>query len=360
MEIPRVHRTVCALMVAVAGACGGDTPVSPQAAGGADGARGTPPASDLQLLVPRAIAPGRSVQLMVNAVSAGGATEDVTDRASWTIRSATGSDVLSLTSTGLAIAGQEWGESVVTARFNGRTAEASVLVLPEHTFRLQGVVSTDGASPDNVRVSVISGPGAGLTTLTNQYGQYVLYGVGGNVEIRSTKDGLLERMHLLEVTWDRTFSFEMTAGRAVPDYRGRYTLVVTTDADGPSCPRPMPDEWRRRVYTAAIDQTGADLKVTLSGANLTANTFRGAVDAGGNVTFWLRPAALWDYDVPDVAENLNDGTTICVAGTILARSGTAGLFGTVSQSHGGTIYRCSGSHAVHAGCSITSFELMRR
>ena len=347
-------------MVAAAAACGGETPVSPEAAGVSDGARSTPPAGSLQLIVPRAIAPGTSVQLVVNAVSAGGSTEDVTDRALWMIRSATGSGVLSVTSTGLATAGEEWGESVVTARFEGRTADASVLVLPEHTFRLRGVVSTHGTPPDNVKISVISGPGAGLTALTDHAGQYVLYGVGGIVELRSTKDGLLDRMHLLDVTWDRTYSFEMTAGRPVPDHRGIYTLVVTTDRDGPYCPRPMPAEWGRRVYTAAIDQTGADLKVTLADATLTANTFRGAVNADGRVTFWLRPSSLWDYDGPDVAETLSDGTTICVAGTIVATSSAAGLSGTVSGAYGGTVYRCSGSHVVHAGCWISGVELIRR
>jgi hypothetical protein len=153
----------------------------------------------------------------------------------------------------------------------------------------------------------------------------------------------------------------------ITDYSGTYTLTVTTENSGPYCPAGTPQELRHREYTATVEQTGADLRVTLTGADFvialdgSGNSFHGRVTAAGEITFSIRPAAVWDYDGPDVVERLSDGTSICVAGTINASSTPTGILGTASNSQGGTIYRCSGSsYVIHGGCGIERFEMVRR
>ena len=152
----------------------------------------------------------------------------------------------------------------------------------------------------------------------------------------------------------------------IANYTGTYTLTVTTESSGPYCPAGTPQELRQRDYTATVEQTGADLKVTLTGADFvialdgSGNSFPGRVSSTGEIWFSIKPAAVWDYDGPDVVERLSDGTAICVAGTIAATGTPTGIVGTVSASHGGTIYRCSGNYIIHNGCWIERLEMVRR
>jgi hypothetical protein len=83
----------------------------------------------LTLVVPSEIPPGATVQLIANATKSDGSVENVTGPAEWTVRSDAASAVLSVTATGLAT-GRERGEEVVTARFDGRTDQATIVVLP--------------------------------------------------------------------------------------------------------------------------------------------------------------------------------------------------------------------------------------
>ena len=348
----------CALAVVITAACGGGNPAAPEG----------PPAviASLKLVAPRDVAPGEPVQLMANAIKADGSVVDVSARAEWTVRSATGSSVLSVNPTGL-VTGGDRGEGVVTARFEGQADEATILVLPKHTFRLTGTTSDSGIGLANVIVTVVSGVGAGLSASTDARGNYALYGVAGRIELRATKEGYLDRTEPVDATADRSYSFDMQRSRPTRSYSGTYTLTVTTESTGPNCPAGTTQEMRRREYKATLEQTGTDLKVSLTGADFVidregrGNTFRGAAGENDEISFWLSPSAIWDYGPADVVERLSDGTAICVAGTIYARSTPTGISGTASNSHGGTIYRCSGSsYVIHGGCWIERFEMVRR
>src|SRR5512145_2554327 len=94
----------------------------------------------LKLVVPSEIAPGETVQLSANAAKSDGSVENVTGQVQWTVRSDPAGSVLLVTATGLAT-GRERGEEVVMAHFDGRTDQATIVVLPQGTFRLAGTVS---------------------------------------------------------------------------------------------------------------------------------------------------------------------------------------------------------------------------
>ena len=164
----------------------------------------------LTLVVPSGIPPGETVQLIANATKSDGSVENVTGQAEWTVRSDAASAVLSVTATGLAT-GRERGEEVVTARFEGRTDQATIVVLPQGTFRLAGTVSENGIGLEKATVSVISGVGEGLIAPTDARGYYTLYGVAGQVEVRATRDGYLDRTQQVNVTSHGSQSFEMVA-----------------------------------------------------------------------------------------------------------------------------------------------------
>ena len=339
----------------IASACERGNPVGPQEGGGVA----------LRLVAPTTIAPGESVQLTANAIRSDGSAEDVSAKTEWTVASATAGSVLSVTATGLVSAGER-GEGVIAARFRGLSDRAAIFVLPKDTFRLTGKVSGNSVGLQNVTITVVGGVGEGLTVVTTVDGDYALYGVAGLVEVRAAKDGFLDTLRRVDATGHRTYSFEIPTSRPTRDYRGAYTLTINTESTGAYCSPHLPAELRRRVYTASVEQTGADLKVSLTGADFVinrqglGNSFVGAVGAAGEISFWLSPASIWDYGVPDVVERLSDGTAICVAGTIVAESTPIGISGTISKAHGGTIYPCSGSYTSHAGCEIDRFEMVRQ
>ena len=255
---------------------------------------------------------------------------------------------------------------MVTARFDGRTDQATIVVLPKGTFRLAGTVTDNGIGLEKATVTVISGVGEGLIAPTDARGYYALYGVAGQVEMQATRDGYLDRTQQVNVTSHGSQSFEMVASRPRIDLVGTYTLTVSAEGTSGPCVPGFPEPLKRRIYTATVEQTGSDLSVSLSGVDFviardgSGNSFRGVVAATGEVRFSMRPASVWDYDGPDVVEQLSDGTALCVAGSIIAKSTPTGIFGTVDRSRGATIYRCSGSYIGHSGCSIERFEMVRR
>jgi hypothetical protein len=315
--------------------------------------------TNFKLVAPAAIAPGESVQLIANAIKSDGSVENVSRQVVWAIGSGTASSVLSLSDRGVATGGDR-GEAVVTARFDDRSAEAIIFVLPKGTFRLAGIVSASNVGLENVTVTVTSGVAAGLTSVTDFYGHYFLYGVAGSVHVRASKDGYVDSTQQMTVAAHATHFIEMVTSRPTDgDFTGTYTLTITAGDGRAPCTSGFPEAAKRRVYTADVKQSGADLKVSLTGADFIVNErgrgnhFRGAVTPTGEISFWISPANPWDYDENDLVERLSDGSTLYVAGTITARSTAAGISGTVSPGAGGSI-------SIGSSCPIDRFEMVRR
>jgi hypothetical protein len=160
-------------------------------------------------------------------------------------------------------------------------------------------------------------------------------------------------------------------GQSRTNYTGTYTLTVVAEGTGaPSCG--VAEVLQPRVYTARVEQSGADLKVSLTGATFivgpdgTGNGFVGKVMPAGEIEFWIRPSDPWDYGGPDIAERLSDGTDLYVVGTITAASSPSGIAGKPNPpySTASIIHRRPGAGFLlwgsDAGCPITRFDMERR
>ena len=278
----------------------------------------TPPAPAvvrLEIIGPSEIAPGESVQLIVNATKSDGSVEDVTAQS---LFSPNTSPVLELTVRGLAT-GKANGQVFVNARFGTRNAGKTILVLPTGTFRLGGTIRESGFGIDGVTVSVTSGTGAGLTTTSGFTGSYVLFGVKGLVRIEMRKNGYLNLVQQLDVTEHRTHDVEIVAERARADFRGTYTLTVVAAG---SCANSFPAEARRREYTANVAQDGPRLTVTLEDANYIVTNgrgrgFTGFLGVSNDIRFDLGNAFYYYYYYHgsfDIAERVGN-LTILISGT---------------------------------------------
>jgi hypothetical protein len=318
----------------------------------------------VELVAPSEIAPGESVQLTANAIKSDGSVENVSSQARWT---PIGSRVVQLSSTGLAT-GNERGEQVVSARFGGRGANARIFVLPKGTFRLAGAVQDSGFGLQNVALTVTSGVGEGLTTLSGVDGAYALYGVSGPVRVQLKKEGYLNSIQQIDVTAHRTRDFIMDPERPRQDYSGTYVLTITA---APSCrpsPAALPDEATRRVYTANVTQDGGRLTVTLTGADFIVtdgygNRFFGFIDPTDMITFPIGdPYYFYYYDEHyQIVEHFRNGALI-VVGNVAARGARGLITGTLAGAIA-TAGRTSPPYGTYSGSCFAPthrFEMVRR
>jgi Carboxypeptidase regulatory-like domain len=243
-------------------------------------------------------------------------------------------------------------------RFAGLTAEATIFVLSKGTFRLAGRITEGGRGLENVTLTVIAGVGEGLTAHTDASGAYELYGVAGPVQVRASKDGYLNTAQEVDVTAHGSLTFELMADQLSDDYTGAYTL--TLNAGG--CTPGFPEAAKRRVYAARVVQTGANLRVSLSGANFWAGSgaFAAVIAPTGEIRFTIRPESVWDYDATDLIEHLSDGDSLIVGGVVIARHTPAGILGNggdANNSGNGGYMRLNLGRGI---CRIDRFEMVRR
>jgi len=286
----------------------------------------------LELVAPSEIAPGESVQLTANAIKSDGSVENVSGQAQWT----TGLNV-EVSSTGLAT-GKNRGEQAVSARFSGRSAEATIFVLPKGTFRLAGTVHDGGFGLENVALTVISGVGEGLTSLSGVDGAYAFYGVSGPVTVQLKKEGYLNSIQQISVTAHSTQDFNLDPERPRQDYGGTYALTITMGSPCITYSGTLPDQATRRVYTANVTQDGARLTVALTDAdfivsNGNGNRFSGFVDSTDTITFPIgNPYYFAYYDERyQIVERFMGGSLI-VVGNVTARGGRGLITGTLAGS----------------------------
>ena len=314
-------------LVLVFASCNNKSPTSPRSP-----EQGTVTVVRLALVAPPEIAPGESVQLTANAAKSDGSVENVSSQAQWT---PAGSPVVQLSSTGLAT-GKDRGEQVVSARFNGLSASAPILVLPKATFRLAGTVQDSGFGLEKVALTVTSGVGEGLTTLSGVDGAYALYGVSGPVRVQLKKEGYLISIQQIDVTAHRTHDFIMDPERARQDYSGTYVLTITAASPCKPNPGALPDEATRRVYTANVTQDGGRLTVTLTDADFIVtngygNRFFGFVDPTDMITFPIGDPYYFHYydEHYQIVERFRDGALI-VVGNVAARGARGLITGTLA------------------------------
>lgn len=288
----------------------------------------------IRIVAPASVAPGASVPLVVNATRSDGTTADVTSQVTWF---SSNSRVVEVANG--VVRGQDRGEASIQARYQGRFASALMLVLPEGTFKLSGAVTDTGIGVDGVTVAVISGTGEGLSAITDLPGSYRLYGVAGSVRLHAKKAGYENRIEALDVTTHRTADIDMSFAGDRPRLAGTYELTVTAASRCTNLPQPA----RSRTYIASVEQEGARLSVTLSGADFIVTNgfgdrFQGSV-VGDRVVFQAGSDYYYYYNnylgQSAVIERFAT-TALALNGIVTARETATGLAGQLSGTIGVT------------------------
>jgi hypothetical protein len=184
-------------------------------------------------------------------------------------------------------------------------------------------------------------------TFTDGGGGYRLYGVPPDAEFSISRDGYVPVKTQHTIADHAALDFELQLVEPRPQLAGTYTLTIAID--GPcGNSRPLPEALQQRTYTATIEQSGARLDVTLSGAQFAidahghGNRFQGRVEPDG-VNFTLSNGDIYYYYFysyffkahPDIAERLPDQSVLVVRGTARTAITPAGMSGTL---HGGVVH----------------------
>jgi hypothetical protein len=305
----------------------------------------------LELRGPSSVAPGGTAQFNAVIHDSDGTSRDISNQATWHV---TDPNTLTISTTGLAT-GRARGETFLEANSAGLVASKTVMVLPDGTFRVMGTVTDAGRPVEDVRVEVTSGTGRGQAFTTDLSGIYKLYGVSGNTLIRASKTGYRAVEQRLEMTAHSVVNISLPLGGTLPNVAGTYTLAVTAAA---GCSM-LPEEAKRRSYTATVTQDGGAVEFVLSGADFVVNTegrgnrFRGRFEPG-TLVFALEPHGFYYYyGVPsyNLIERLSSGyLTIVGTGSLTITSGRMsgrleGWIHTYSQfPPSGSTAACGDSH----------------
>jgi Carboxypeptidase regulatory-like domain len=257
----------CVLLMMLAWACDGG-----------NGSPTSPSTSQVTLLGirvngPASVPPGDTAHYTATAQYSDGSSKDVTAAALWSPTYSEYWDpvaraefALSFMSPGVTAAAIR-GERNLFALYEGMRGMLNVLVLEPGTFKLSGVVSdSSGGSLDDVTVEVLSGTGKGLKATTNNIGQYVLYGVAGPVQLRTSADGFHAEMRDVGVTGNGgSEPFALTPVESPADVSGTWTMTVRSS---PRCRAGLPDIAQGRTYEVRLTQQGTTLHWRMSSPTL--------------------------------------------------------------------------------------------
>ena len=300
--------------------------------------------ASVEISGPSSVAPGQSVQFNALVHTSTGAEKlAATPNARWF---SSNPGVLQVNGLGLASAGQVRSEVILTVEVPGPTNNATrrssreILVLPNGTYRMVGVVSDAeflGSRLAGARVEVLSG--TPLVTTTDSNGQYRLYGVPPDADIQITRAGYNPVVQSVHLTGNATQNFQLTVSGPRPNLSGNYTLAI----DVSSCPGtiPLAFDLLHRQYEAVLTQSGPTVQVALTEPRFRTNSlgrgnhFSGDVDAAG-ATFLIQGSVSYYYfyygpiAYPEIAERLSDGTYFVVGGSVTTTLSSGVLSGDMN------------------------------
>ena len=210
---------------------------------------------------PASVPPGTASQFKAVLAMSDSSTRDVTNEAQWRSNSVD----MTVAGAGL-VTGRRASAVLLTAVYGGMTATREVIFVPDGTFRLKGVV-TDPRPPsgpvDSAQVEVVSGVGRGLRTFTGEDGQFQLFGVAGEIELRVTLFGYQTRSEQVTVSEHSSRTIDLFPIVDATDVSGSYTLTI---AAADTCSGVLPADAMVRTYSATVRQVGPALTVTVGGA----------------------------------------------------------------------------------------------
>jgi hypothetical protein len=213
---------------------------------------------------------------------------------------------------------------------------------PENTVRptgipihsLTGLVTEPVAvAVEGAAVTVLDGPQKGKSTITDRAGGYALIGVEGGFTIQVTKDGYVSEARAVTVPTNRTLDVEIRP-LVLGNIGGEWTVTFEPQS---TCQSPLGGN--ARTYHASIAQQGADLGISLSGANfVTPPQLTGTIHdldisinlPGGCQGFYCYYYYYGPSILPAVIENLGGNQFLAISGQITARAGRSSIIGTLS------------------------------
>jgi hypothetical protein len=210
------------------------------------------------------IPPGESRQFAAIAMLNNGTSRDVTKDAIWRTSNASVFTVAA----GLVTASTV-GESFLTATYQSRNAGMSVVSIPNGTGILTGSVREANFPIPAARIEVVGGSFAGQATTSDGSGFYRLYGVVGDLQIRTSIADYVPQALPVNVAplasprRDQVLNFDLTPSSRILSLAGNYR--VTLKASG-TCGANIPADAAVRNYFATVTQDGSRLTVVLSGA----------------------------------------------------------------------------------------------
>jgi hypothetical protein len=289
---------------------------------------------------PPAVGPGETAQLRGVARLTDGTERDVTAEATWT----SSQPQIATVEAGV-VTGRALGRATIRATYMSRTASLRMVIQPAGTFVLTGNIIEPG--PVNVGMATVTVVGGSNQVTASSSGFYELFGVSGTVTLRVSKSGYLDQTTTLSVTQDQRLDLQIRPVSTPVSVAGTYRVTLTVS---PGCTA-VPDDQKRRTYTAAIEQNSALLRIQLRDATFVPerpsgerNTFEGKV-IGSTVTFNLLGGYYYYYDEA-VQELLPGGQILGIWGTIVTQAGrtmSGNLVGGFSFREGNRTRGCSAS-----------------
>ncbi len=307
---------VCGLTTSCDEAHSPETPLTP-----------TPPTliTRLELSGPGTFAPGQTPVFTLVAFVNDGTQQDVTATAQWTSNNAS---VVGTLGQGRYRA-NAMGDTQINARYGAFNASREVIVVPTGTFRVIGrVVESPEESfwVPGAHVQVRDSSGNGPAADADALGYFRLYGVKPDTEFVVSRTGYLDSVRHVTIDNHSTVNVAISLAGPRAQIVGAYT--VTLDLTG--CRDGFRQDYAHRVYTAVVQQSGANVEVrftepafAVNSANR-GNLMQGRVDPTG--LYLTADAGGYYYygpgDFPFLVEVLPDGSRLVVSGTAaLAASG---------------------------------------
>src|SRR4029453_8494151 len=149
---------------------------------------------------------------------------DITQEAVWA-----SSNRMVLTVSAGRVTGVQTGEARALVGLGATSANREVVVVPQGTFRVVGLV-TEADTPSSpvvgATVAVTVGVGAGLTTNTGDDGRYKLYGLAGDVELRISKNGYQTSVQQYRADDHAILNAQLRLENPRRNLSGVYTLTV--------------------------------------------------------------------------------------------------------------------------------------
>lgn len=290
----------------------------------------------LTVIGPSTVAPGQSAQFTADVRLNNGTVKPSVGGTSVRWRTSNAS-AMQVSESGLATAGQNFGEAVLTAEVLPNATIRStkeVVILPDGTFRVTGTVR-DSDSFLGIAGARVEVPDAPIAATTDGTGNYRLYGVPPSVALRVSANGYQTVTQTVPTITSNTSRNFVMAPSSRLSLNGPF--LVSVDVVGTCTGTPaLSEELRHRTYEANVTTSGASVNVQLTEPRFkiqsgSGNRFFGRAGAS-NIRFTIAQGyTYYGYTYyPELVEQLSDNTYLMVSGTATTTPAGGGVSGTMN------------------------------